>query len=48
MVVADYVGGCVSALPVNEDGRLGEPSAFVQHAVLAWIQNVRRARTRTR
>ena len=31
VVVADYVGGCVSALPVDEDGRLGEASAFVQH-----------------
>ena len=31
VVVADYVGGSVSALPVNEDGRLREASAFVQH-----------------
>ena len=31
VVVANYSGGSVSALPVNEDGRLREASAFVQH-----------------
>ncbi len=32
VLVANYGGGSVAALPVLEDGRLGEASAFVQHA----------------
>ncbi|MBI3664749.1 MAG: lactonase family protein [Acidobacteria bacterium] len=31
VLVANYGGGSVAALPVKEDGRLGEASAFVQH-----------------
>ena len=31
LLVANYGGGSVAALPVKEDGRLGEASAFVQH-----------------
>ncbi len=29
--VAHYAGGCVSVLPISEDGRLGEPTDVVQH-----------------
>lgn len=32
LLVANYGGGSVAALPVLGDGRLGEASAFVQHA----------------
>ncbi len=32
VLVANYTGGSVAAFPVLEDGRLGEASAFVQHA----------------
>ena len=32
LFVANYGGGNVAAFPVREDGRLGEASAFVQHA----------------
>ncbi len=32
VLVANYGGGSVAALPVHDDGRLGEASAFVQHA----------------
>ena len=31
VLVANYGGGSVAALPVREDGRLGEASAFIQH-----------------
>src|SRR4029077_2198352 len=31
VLVANYTGGSVAVLPVLEDGRLGEASAFVQH-----------------
>jgi 6-phosphogluconolactonase len=31
-LVANYHGGSVSGLPILEDGRLGEPAAFVQHS----------------
>jgi 6-phosphogluconolactonase len=31
VLVANYSGGSVSAIPILEDGRLGTPSAFVQH-----------------
>lgn len=31
LLVANYGSGSVAALPVNEDGSLGEASAFVQH-----------------
>jgi 6-phosphogluconolactonase len=31
VLVANYTGGSVAVFPVLEDGRLGEPSAFVQH-----------------
>jgi len=31
VLVANYGGGSVAAFPVRKDGRLGEPSAFVQH-----------------
>jgi 6-phosphogluconolactonase len=31
VLVANYGGGTVVAFPVRKDGRLGEPSAFVQH-----------------
>jgi len=31
LVVANYGGGSVAAIPVKADGRLGEASAFVQH-----------------
>jgi 6-phosphogluconolactonase len=32
LLVANYDGGSVAAFPVGEDGRLGEASAFFQHA----------------
>jgi 6-phosphogluconolactonase len=32
VLVANYNGGSVAAFPVKDDGRLGEASAFVQHA----------------
>jgi len=32
VLVANYTGGSVAAFPVLADGRLGEASAFVQHA----------------
>ncbi len=32
VLVANYTGGSVAAFPVLQDGRLGEASAFVQHA----------------
>jgi 6-phosphogluconolactonase len=31
-LVANYTGGSVAAFPVRADGRIGESSAFVQHA----------------
>lgn len=31
ILVANYVGGSVCVLPVNDDGSLGEPVDFVQH-----------------
>ncbi len=31
-LVANYGGGSVEALPIGPDGRLGEPSSFIQHA----------------
>jgi 6-phosphogluconolactonase len=31
VLVANYTGGSVAAFPVSDDGKLGEPSAFVQH-----------------
>jgi 6-phosphogluconolactonase len=31
LLVANYSGGSVAALPIGPDGRLGEASAFVQH-----------------
>jgi 6-phosphogluconolactonase len=31
ILVANYGGGSVEVLPVGEDGRLGEPSTFIQH-----------------
>ena len=31
VLLANYDGGSVEVLPVQEDGRLGEPSAFIQH-----------------
>jgi 6-phosphogluconolactonase len=31
-LVANYGGGSVESLPVGEDGRLGEPATFIQHA----------------
>lgn len=30
-LVANYTGGSVAAFPVQPDGRIGEPSTFVQH-----------------
>jgi 6-phosphogluconolactonase len=30
-LVANYTGGSVAVFPVQPDGRIGEPSAFVQH-----------------
>jgi 6-phosphogluconolactonase len=30
-LVANYTGGSVSVFPVQEDGHIGDPSAFVQH-----------------
>jgi 6-phosphogluconolactonase len=30
-LVANYGGGSVAALPINERGELGEPTAFIQH-----------------
>ena len=32
VLVANYAGGDVAVFPVLEDGRLGDPSAFVQHS----------------
>ena len=32
LLTANYGGGSVAAVPVKDDGRLGEASAFVQHA----------------
>ncbi|HJZ94252.1 MAG TPA: lactonase family protein, partial [Gemmataceae bacterium] len=32
VLVANYGGGSVAVLPVDKDGKLGEASAFVQHA----------------
>ena len=31
VLVANYSGGSLEVLPIGEDGKLGEPSAFVQH-----------------
>ena len=31
VLVANYGGGSVSAIPIGDDGRLGKPSAFIQH-----------------
>ena len=31
LVVANYGGGSVEAIPVLDDGRLGEPGTFIQH-----------------
>src|ERR1051325_7345483 len=31
VLVANYGGGSVEVLPVREDGRLGEPTTFIQH-----------------
>lgn len=31
VVVANYGGGSVQALPVNKDGSLGDPGTFIQH-----------------
>src|ERR1700704_3646806 len=31
-LVANYTGGSVAVLPIQADGHIGEPSAFVQHA----------------
>ncbi len=31
VVVANYNGGSVEALPIGDDGKLGEPTAFIQH-----------------
>ena len=31
VVVANYGGGSVEALPLNKDGSLGEPGTFIQH-----------------
>jgi 6-phosphogluconolactonase len=31
-LVANYGGGSVEALPIGEDGKLGAPTAFIQHA----------------
>jgi 6-phosphogluconolactonase len=32
VLVANYGGGSVSALPIDADGKLGEATAFIQHA----------------
>ena len=32
LLVANYGGGSVSVIPIKSDGRLGEPTGFVQHA----------------
>src|SRR6266404_1765981 len=32
VLVANYSGGSVAVFPIQEDGRLGKPSSFVQHA----------------
>jgi len=31
VLVANYAGGSVSVIPILEDGKLGKPTAFVQH-----------------
>ncbi len=31
VLVANYSGGSVEVLPINEKGQLGEPTAFIQH-----------------
>jgi len=31
-LIANYGGGSVEVLPIGTDGRLGEPSAFIQHS----------------
>src|SRR5271170_8137726 len=31
VLVANYTGGSIAAFPILEDGKLGEPSAFIQH-----------------
>lgn len=31
VLVANYAGGSVSVIPIGPDGKLGEPSAFIQH-----------------
>ncbi len=31
VLVANYSGGSVAALPIQQDGRVGSPSAFIQH-----------------
>jgi 6-phosphogluconolactonase len=31
VLVANYDGGSVSVIPIHEDGKLGEPTAFIQH-----------------
>jgi 6-phosphogluconolactonase len=32
VLVANYTGGSIAAFPILEDGRLGDTSAFIQHA----------------
>jgi len=31
VLVANYDGGSVSVIPIGQDGKLGEPTAFIQH-----------------
>ena len=31
VLVANYGGGSVTSVPINEDGSLGEPASFIQH-----------------
>jgi 6-phosphogluconolactonase len=38
VLVANYASGSVAALPIQPDGRLGEPSDFVQHPAPAVVR----------
>ena len=48
VLVANYNSGSVAVFPALPDGKLGEPSAVVQHTATDLTRNVKRDRTRTR
>ena len=48
VLAANYGGGSVCALPIQDDGKLGEATAFIQHKGSGPTPAGRRARTGTR